>query len=37
MFFTKKSDYQRHRTLYLIDIGYAFVVYALISLVLVSF
>jgi len=37
VFFTKKSDYKRHRTLYLIDIGFTFILYTLISLVLISF
>ncbi|CAF1261145.1 unnamed protein product [Rotaria sordida] len=37
VFFTKKSDQQRSRTLYLIHIGYVFVLYNLISIVLVSF
>ncbi|CAF3007158.1 unnamed protein product [Rotaria sp. Silwood2] len=37
VFFTKKTDRQRHLTLYLIDIGFIFVLYTLISFVLVSF
>jgi len=37
VFFTKQSDYKRHRTLYLINTGFIFILYTLVSLILVSF
>ncbi|CAF1007585.1 unnamed protein product [Rotaria sp. Silwood1] len=37
VFFSKNSNRQHNRTLYLLDIGHMFVLYSLVSLVLVSF
>ncbi|CAF1221785.1 unnamed protein product [Adineta ricciae] len=37
VFFGEKSDYKRRRTLFLIEIGFTFVLYTLVSFVLVGF
>ncbi|CAF1186416.1 unnamed protein product [Adineta steineri] len=37
VFFGKKIEYTQRRTLYLLDIGFTFVLYTLISFVLISF
>ncbi|UJR13756.1 hypothetical protein I4U23_000766 [Adineta vaga] len=37
VFFGKKSEYKQRRTLFLIDIGFTFVLYTLVSFVLIGF